>query len=75
MKDKSRDSKQKTDSFIARFRGKCELIPHTGLTSVVMDPNAKGVDTTSALISLKMLETNPSSNNDLSSYKNLSKLP
>jgi hypothetical protein len=47
-----------TINFVQRFKGKCELIPLTGLRNMVADKNAKGIDISDTLISLKMI-SNP----------------
>ena len=44
-----------TINFVQRFKGKCELIPSTGFKNMVDDKNAKGIDISDTLISLKMI--------------------
>ena len=41
-------------NFVQRFKGKCELIPSSGLKNMVADKNAKGIDISAALVSLNM---------------------
>jgi hypothetical protein len=31
-------------NFLEQFKGKCELMPSSGLSSIVNDPNARGID-------------------------------
>ena len=56
MKGKFKADKN-TDKFIKRFKGKCELIPSNGLNSIVNNKNSQGIDTSAALISLKLEES------------------